>query len=351
RDGAPFRQDGAWSMHVVDTADAVAMERRDGALRLSLVVPMFNEEASVDAFFDAALPVIREVADSGEIICIDDGSADATVAKVRARAASEPAIRLIEFTRNFGKEAALTAGFDHATGDAVVCIDADLQQPPATIRDMVGKWRQGWDIVGAKRTDREADSKLRGFFSRHFYRMFNRIGSVPIPAETSDFRLFDRAVVEALTTLPESGRFMKGLFSWVGFRSTSVDYVHGDRMAGQSSFRLWKLWNFALDGITAFSTLPLRVWSYVGVLVAAFAFLYGSFIILRTLIFGVDVPGYPSLLVVVLFLGGIQLISLGVLGEYVGRIMVETKRRPIYLVRRRTGFDAETGAAVDRAAE
>ncbi|MEM6973055.1 MAG: glycosyltransferase family 2 protein [Pseudomonadota bacterium] len=340
-------------MQAAGSHDLDGLEPREGPLFLSVIVPMFNEEEAIDAFFDATLPVLDETAERFEIICVDDGSRDRTVARVRARAAEEPSIRLLELTRNFGKEAALTAGFAHVSGNAVVSIDADLQQRPENIRAMIERWREGWDVVNARRTHRASDSATRGFLSRRFYRMFNSIADVPIPAETSDFRLFDRAVVEALLTLPESGRFMKGLFSWVGFRVTSIDYEHLDRSAGQSSFKLWKLWNFALDGITAFSTLPLRIWSYVGLAVALLAFAYGSFIILRTLFFGVDVPGYPSLLVVVLFLGGIQLISLGVLGEYVGRIMLETKRRPVYLVRRRTGFEdeADTKHRIDRAAE
>ncbi|MEL6196978.1 MAG: glycosyltransferase family 2 protein [Pseudomonadota bacterium] len=332
-------------------ADEHDLMPRPGPFRLSVIVPMYNEEAVADAFFEAMLPVLRGITDDFEVVCVDDGSADRTVRRVMIWVEREPAVRLVQLTRNFGKEAALTAAFDHCEGDAVVSIDADLQQPPERIADMVGRWREGWDIVSARRVDRETDSALRAFFSRNFYHFFNRVADTPIPRETSDFRLFDRAAVEALRQMPERARFMKGLFAWVGFRETSIDYVHGDRHAGQSSFRLWKLWNFALDGITSFSTFPLRVWSYLGFVVAFFAFVYGSYILLKTLIFGVDVPGYASLLAAVLFMGGVQLISLGILGEYVGRIMVETKARPVYLVQRRAGFGrTREGSAPSRQA-
>ncbi|MEO1724783.1 MAG: glycosyltransferase family 2 protein [Pseudomonadota bacterium] len=310
-----------------------AQHRRDGAFRLSVIVPMFNEEGSADAFFDAVLPVAAGLTDDFEILCVDDGSRDATSERVRARMGAEPRIGLIRFSRNFGKEAALTAALDNCDGDAVVSIDADLQMRPEVIADMVTKWRDGWDVVAATRADRATDSGLRAFFSRRFYLYFNRISETPIPPETGDFRLLDREVVLALRQLPERTRFMKGLFAWVGFSTTTIDYDHGERHAGTSSFKLWKLWNFALDGITSFSTFPLRVWSYVGFASAFMAFIYGSWIVIRTLIFGIDVPGYASLLVFILFLGGIQLISLGVMGEYLGRLLTETKRRPIYLAR------------------
>ncbi|MEM7498391.1 MAG: glycosyltransferase family 2 protein [Pseudomonadota bacterium] len=330
----------------------IPVQRRDdGPFRLSVIVPMFNEEGSADAFFDAVLPVAAGLTPDFEILCVDDGSRDDTAARVRARIAREPRIGLIRFSRNFGKEAALTAALDHCEGDAVVSIDADLQMRPEVIADMVAKWREGWDVVAATRADRATDSGLRAFFSRRFYHTFNRIADTPIPPETGDFRLLDRGVVLALRQLPERTRFMKGLFAWVGFTTTTIEYDHGERHAGTSSFKLWKLWNFALDGITSFSTFPLRVWSYVGFATALLAFVYGSWIVLRTLIFGSDVPGYASLLVFILFLGGIQLISLGVLGEYVGRLLIETKRRPIYLARSaELPARAGHGPAVERAA-
>ncbi|MCL5777765.1 glycosyltransferase family 2 protein [Limibaculum sp. FT325] len=311
--------------------------------RLSIIVPMFNEEEAVDPFLDRLLPVVAGLAGDFEVLCIDDGSRDATVARVLARRGAEPRVKLIALARNFGKEAALSAGIDHAEGDAVVAIDADLQQPPELIGRMIERWREGFDVVACTRTDRSADSRARGFVSRTFYRVFNRIAEQPIPPETGDFRLMDRAVIDALRQLPERNRFMKGLFAWVGFRVTTLPYDHIQRTAGASKFRFWKLWNFALDGITAFSTFPLRVWSYLGFAVAILAILYASFIVLRTLIFGADVPGFASILTAVLFLGGVQLISLGILGEYVGRILVETKRRPVYLVRAAWGIGSDAG--------
>ncbi|MEM7529048.1 MAG: glycosyltransferase family 2 protein [Pseudomonadota bacterium] len=335
------------SVSAAEGAAAPAGHRGDGPFRLSVIVPMFNEEGSTDAFFDAVIPVAESLTSDFEILCVDDGSKDATAARVEARAADDARIGLIRFSRNFGKEAALTAAFDYCDGDAVVSIDADLQMRPEVIRDMVAKWREGWDVVAATRADRETDSGVRAFLSRRFYHYFNRISDTPIPPETGDFRLMDRGVVMALRQLPERTRFMKGLFAWVGFSTTTIAYDHGERHAGTSSFRLWTLWNFALDGITSFSTFPLRIWSYMGFVTAFLAFLYGSWIVLRTLIFGIDVPGYASLLVFTLFLGGIQLISLGVLGEYIGRLLQETKRRPIYLTRStvlpRGREDAEDG--------
>ncbi|MEL6336272.1 MAG: glycosyltransferase family 2 protein [Pseudomonadota bacterium] len=312
---------------------------RPGPFCLSVIAPMFNEEGSVLAFLDELLPVLEGLTDRFEVICVDDGSRDRTAAMVAARAVTDPRISLIEFSRNFGKEAALSAGFDHATGDAVAVIDADLQQPPEKIVEMVALWRQGWDIVNCRRASREGDGALRASLSTRFYKLYNRIAEMPIPTETSDFRLLDRSAVDALLGLPERSRFMKGLFAWVGFSAVSIAYRHRDRHAGSSSFRLWRLWNFALDGITAFSTLPLRVWSYLGFTVAFIAFFYGTITIFKALFFGIDVPGYASLLTAVLFLGGVQLISLGILGEYVGRILIETKDRPLYIVRSTINLD------------
>ncbi|MEM8597691.1 MAG: glycosyltransferase family 2 protein [Pseudomonadota bacterium] len=316
---------------------------RPGPFSLSVIVPMYNEAEVVDAFLETLLPICRSLTDDFEILCVDDGSVDATARLVAAWIEREPAISLMVFTRNFGKEAALTALIDHASGDAVVSIDADLQQPPATIPKLVAKWQEGYDTVCARRADRGTDGKMRALFSRNFYRFFNRIADTSIPLEVSDFRLLDRSVVDALKRLPERTRFMKGLFAWVGFSTAVISYEHSERAGGASSFKFWKLWNLALDGITSFSTFPLRVWSYLGIIAAFFAFLYGSFILLRTLVFGVDVPGYASLLVFVLFLGGIQLISLGVIGEYLGRLMIEAKGRPLYLVRERLNLQDRHG--------
>lgn len=306
---------------------------REEAVGLSVVVPLYNEEDVVDAFFSQIIPVLEEVGLSWEIVCVNDGSRDATLQKLQEHAAREPRIVIVDLSRNFGKEAALTAGLEHARGDAVVPIDVDLQDPPSLILEMVAKWREGYEVVYATRSCRESDDWLKRHTASIFYRFFNGLTDVPIPANTGDFRLMDRKVVEALRRLPERTRFMKGIFAWIGFRQTAVTYERAARAAGSSKWRFWSLWNFALDGVTSFSTLPLRVWSYIGATVALFAFLYGLFLIVRTLLFGTDVPGYASLMVVTLFLGGVQLLSFGVMGEYIGRTFQEVKQRPIYIVR------------------
>jgi glycosyltransferase involved in cell wall biosynthesis len=325
-------------MSTVDMVNPVAgpalAAARPEVFRLTILVPMYNEEASADQFFDALLPELDACGAEAEVLCIDDGSSDATVERVLARQQRDPRIRLISFTRNFGKEAALSAGIDHCDGDAVIAIDADLQHPPALIGPMIERWRDGYDIVAAVRRDRDRDGILRGLVSKSFYRTFNRIAEREIPPEIGDFRLMDAAVIRALRTLPERNRFMKGLFAWVGFKGATIDYDVQPRVGGASAFGFWKLWNFALDGITAFSTWPLRVWSYIGLVIAALSLIYAVFVIIRTLVLGVDVPGFASLIVLVLFLGAIQLISLGVLGEYVGRILIEVKGRPLYLIHR-----------------
>ena len=235
----------------------------------------------------------------------------------------------------------MTAGLDAAHGDAVIPMDADLQDPPELVADFIAKWREGFDVVYGVRRSRESDSRVKRATARVFYRLFNRLTALPIPENTGDFRLMDRRVVSALRQLPERNRFMKGLFSWVGFRQTGIAYDRDARAAGRSKWNYWRLWNFALDGITGFSTVPLRLWSYAGAIVALIAFLYAAFLIARTIVLGVDVPGYASLMVVILFLGGVQLISLGVIGEYLGRLYHEAKQRPTYLVGRTYGLDED----------
>ena len=267
-----------------------------------------------------------------EIVFINDGSRDNTLNVLLNAKQNFKNIRIINFSRNFGKEAALTAGLDKARGEAAIPIDVDLQDPPELIKELVAKWREGYDVVLAKRADRTSDSFSKRVSADLFYKLNGKISNVDIPNNVGDFRLMSKRVVEALKQLPENQRFMKGLFAWVGFKTVVIEYVREKREAGQSSFNGWKLWNFALDGITSFSTLPLRIWLYIGALVSFLSFLYGSFIILKTLIFGVDLPGYASLAVIMLFLGGIQLIGIGILGEYIGRIYSESKRRPSYII-------------------
>jgi polyisoprenyl-phosphate glycosyltransferase len=303
---------------------------------LSLVVPFYNEEEMISTFFDVTLPILESLDGlTFEVVCVNDGSRDDTLNLLLARAGADGRIRVIDLTRNFGKEAALSAGLDEARGDVVVPFDADLQDPPAVIRQLVDKWREGYDVVLARRSSRDSDSFLKRQTASLFYRMHNAVCDTHIPDNVGDFRLITREVTDALKQLPEARRFMKGLFAWVGYRTAVVEYVREPRAAGKTKFSGWKLWNFALEGFTSFSTLPLRVWTYIGSAVAMTAFVYAAFLIARTLICGIAVPGYASILTVILLLGGVQLIGIGVLGEYIGRIYAESKRRPVYLVRNR----------------
>ena len=270
---------------------------------------------------------------------VDDGSNDETIAAIAAAHFREPRVRAISLSRNFGKEAAITAGLEHARGEAVVPMDVDMQDPPEVLVEMVAKWREGYEMVFGVRRNRATDSVSKRMTANLFYRTHNWISNDKIPENAGDFRLLDRKVVDAIRSLPERNRFMKGLFAWAGFRQTAVEYDRLERNTGESKFNYWKLWTLALDGITSASTAPLRVWSYVGAMIAFLAMCYALFIASRTLLFGVDMPGYASIMVSVLFLGGVQLISLGILGEYVGRILTETKQRPLYVVRDRIGFE------------
>jgi len=299
---------------------------------ISIVAPCFNEADAVDGFVSALDAALAAADFDIELVFVDDGSTDGTRARLCAIADGHKNCRIVIFSRNFGKEAALTAGLEHARGDAVVVIDVDMQDPPSLIMDFVARWREGFDVVYGQRDDRAADTLAKRVTAEGFYHLFNRISRMKIPANTGDFRLMDRRVVEAIKSLPERSRFMKGLFAWAGFSSVAVTYARPPRAAGESKFNFWRLWNFALDGIVSFSTAPLRIWSYIGAIVATLSFVYASFIILKTLITGSDVPGYASLMVLILFFGSVQLISVGVLGEYISRLFVEVKRRPIYLV-------------------
>lgn len=307
--------------------------------RLSLVIPMHNEAEALSILFDRLDQTVAPLGLDLEIVCVDDGSRDNTYSLIATQAASDPRIRLIGLSRNFGKEAALTAGLDAATGDLIVPIDADLQDPPELIAEFVTLWEQGYDVVYGVRSDRSSDTRAKRWSADAFYRLFNVVADQAIPASTGDFRLMDRAVVEALKRLPERNRFMKGLFAWVGFRQVGVPYVRPVRSAGSSSWPYRRLLRFALDGMTSFSTRPLRVWTYVGVGAAAGALLFATILVARVLIVGRDVPGYASLMVAILFAFALQMIALGVLGEYIGRMYQEVKGRPIYLVRERVGFD------------
>jgi glycosyltransferase involved in cell wall biosynthesis len=303
---------------------------------LSLVVPFYNEEDVIGHFFSRVIPALENIPHIRfEILCVNDGSRDRTLEQLVAQAQRDGRVRVVDLTRNFGKEAALTAAIFEARGDVIVPFDADLQDPPEVIAELLDKWREGYEVVLAKRANRESDSTLKKWTALFFYRIHNEVSDVRIPENVGDFRLFTRDVCESLKSLPESCRFMKGLFAWVGFRTAVVEYTRAPRAAGKTKFSGWKLWNFALEGITSFSTLPLRIWTYLGLCVAFFALTRAVFLVVRTILYGADVPGYASLATAILLLGGIQLIGIGVLGEYVGRIYLESKGRPVYLIRKR----------------
>jgi glycosyltransferase involved in cell wall biosynthesis len=313
---------------------------------LSVVVPMRNEAGNIDAFFHRLLPALDHLSLAYEVVCVDDGSTDATWGSLLVWRAREQAVRLLSLSRNFGKEVALTAGLDAARGEAVILIDADLQHPPELIEAFVAKWRAGHDMVYAQRRDRRTDGMLRRHAARLFYWAFGRVADVDMPNGAGDFRLLDRKVVEALKSMPERARFMKGLYAWVGFRHTGVAFDPEPRHDGRSAFRLGCLFRFAVDGLVSFSTAPLTACGYLGAMIAFPAVLLGFYFAFRTLILGVDIPGYASIIVAVMVLGGVQLLSLGVIGAYIGRLYEEAKQRPLYIVRQTEGFDA----AVEHAA-
>ena len=303
---------------------------------VSIVTPFYNEGEGVKHFYQVMGEAMEKLPDFDfEIVCVDDGSRDNTLEQLIAISKTDPRVTVLEFSRNFGKEPAMTAGIDATTGDCVIPIDADLQDPPALIAEMLKKWQEGAEVVLAKRVDRSTDSYAKRTTALMFYRLHNALSSLQIPENVGDYRLMDRVVVDALKQLPERQRFMKGLFAWVGFKTATVEYVRDARLVGESKFSGWKLWNFAIEGITSFSLVPLKIWVYIGGLGALFAILYATFIIVRTIIFGIDLPGYASLLVVTLFFASLQLISLGVIGEYIGRIYFESKQRPLYLIRKK----------------
>jgi glycosyltransferase involved in cell wall biosynthesis len=307
---------------------------------ISIVAPFYNEGEAVGVFYRRVVDVLAAIPGLRfELVCVNDGSRDDTVDRLRKLVDADARVRVIDLSRNFGKEAALSAGLDAARGDAVIPMDADLQDPPELMPQMIQRWREGFEVVLARRVDRSTDSWAKRRSAALFYRLHGAIGEIRIPDNVGDYRLMDRRVVDALLQLPERCRFMKGMFAWVGFRTTTVDYARAGRSAGESKFSSWRLWNLALEGITGFSTVPLRVWTYLGLVIALLAFVYAVFIIARTLALGIDIPGYASLLVVVLFLGGIQMIGIGVIGEYVGRIYLEAKQRPVYVVRERIERD------------
>ncbi|AAU37271.1 glycosyltransferase family 2 protein [[Mannheimia] succiniciproducens] len=310
-------------------------------MKVSLAVPVFNEEDTIPLFYQKVRNYEELQAYDVEIVFINDGSSDKTEEIITALSAQDPLVQAVQFSRNFGKEPALFAGLEYSTGDVVIPIDVDLQDPIEVIPELIKEHQKGFDVVLAKRVDRQTDSWFKRKTALWFYKLHNQISKPKIEENVGDFRLMSRRVVEAIKQLPERQLFMKGILSWVGFDTAVVEYNRAERVAGTTKFNGWKLWNFALEGITSFSTFPLRLWTYIGLFISACSFLYGSILILGKLIWGNTVPGYPSLMVAILFLGGVQLIGVGVLGEYIGRIYSESKQRPRYIVKTQKGNNNE----------
>ena len=302
--------------------------------KIAIISPCCNEELAVDNFFNAIFGEIEKNKNYDfEIILVNDGSLDSTLPRLSEYAQNDSRITIIDLNRNFGKEVALTAALDHVECDAAIIIDFDLQDPPHLISNFIKKWEEGYESVVGVRADRSSDGFLKRKTAEIFYSTYNSFASVKIPENAGDCRLVDCKIIKQLRNLPERQRFMKGLFSWVGAKSAYVNYSRQKRDFGTSKFSGWKLWNFAIEGITSFSTIPLRIWTYIGIAIAAFSFIYAFFIVARAMVFGVDVPGYSSIIVTILFLGGIQIIGIGIIGEYLGRIYMEVKQRPAYLIR------------------
>ncbi|KGF81232.1 hypothetical protein IA69_14395 [Massilia sp. JS1662] len=323
--------------------------RKSGEMpSISIVAPAYNEQEVLGEFHRRVTEVMAGLGCQYEIVLVNDGSRDNTLALMYALRARDPHISVVDLSRNFGKEIALSAGLDHTKGDVVVVLDSDLQDPPELIPQMLDIWREGYDVVYGMRTARDGETWFKKATAKYFYRLIKSVSRVDIPKDTGDFRLMSRRAVEALSKLREEHRFMKGLFAWVGFPSSPILYRRDPRAAGETKWNYWKLWNFALEGITSFTVAPLKVSTYLGMLIAVLALLYAVFVIWKALVYSDPVRGYPSLMTVVLFLGGVQLISVGLLGEYVGRIFNEVKRRPLYLVNRLLQSELPGTPALDK---
>lgn len=319
--------------------------------QLTIIIPVFNEQESLGAFLDAVRMPLAQALDvigahaSAELLFVDDGSSDRTPDMLAILAGLDARVRYLRLSRNFGKEAAIAAGLQHARGAAVVPMDVDLQDPPELLPALVREWVAGAKVVNARRVDRSSDSRLKRWTAQGFYRAVNLMAETPIPENVGDYRLLDRAAVDVINRLGESARFNKGLFAWVGFRVATVDYVRSQRHAGETKWRWRRLWSLALDGITASTTAPLRIWTYVGGVTALSAFAYAAFLVLHTLITGIDTPGYASIMISVLMLGGIQLLSIGIMGEYIGRIAKEVRQRPLYVVEQDSAAEPDHGSS------
>lgn len=326
-----------------ETSDVRWMISRTGTPEISIVVPFYNEESNVRALFARLMPVMRGLNVPFEIVCVNDGSRDATLDRLIEEARTNSAMRVIDLSRNFGKDAALSAGIAHASGRAVIPMDGDLQHPPELIPELIAKWHEGFEMIYAVRKSRQDQSFASRTSAQAFYWLFRKCSEVSLPEGAGDFRLLDRKVVDALNAMPERNRFMKGMFAWLGFKQISVPYDVEERASGKTKWSFVKLLSFAFSGIAGFSKLPLRVWGGLGAVISLLAFVYIAVRLVRTAIYGIDVPGYESIIITMLFLGGIQLVSLGVIGEYLGRVFDEVKGRPLYVVRGAYGFADESG--------
>ena len=322
-------------MNLTERQSALA----EKAVFVSCVIPVFNEEAVVTAFIEQLQAKLVTITHHYEIIVVDDGSHDYTVECVKRLAERHPAVKLLGLSRNFGKEIALTAGLEHVQGDVAILMDADFQHPIDVLPQFLTQWAAGYDMVYGSRESRARESMLKRNFARLFYWLMRKITKIDLPNNAGDFRLLDRKIVLALSTFPERTRFMKGLYAWVGYKKIGIPFAVSDRAAGKSSWRFTKLTELAITGITSFSDVPLRVWGFVGFVISVIAFIYAIYIITVTLLFGADLPGFPTLVVAIMFLGGIQLLSIGILGEYIARIFTEVKQRPKYLLNVKMGFD------------
>jgi glycosyltransferase involved in cell wall biosynthesis len=305
---------------------------RENPALLSIVAPVFNEEPTISHFVDRVRAVLEALALPFEIVLVNDGSTDGSLGVMDLFAEQDGRITVVNLSRNFGKETALTAGIAHAQGDAVLVLDADLQDPPELVDQLLAAYREGYDMIYGRRTVRHGETRMKKATARAFYRLMRGLGPVPLPENVGDFRLMSRRAVDVLMQLEESHRFMKGLFAWIGFPTKAIDYERAPRHSGETKWNYWKLINLSIEGVTSFTTLPLRISSWVGFTVALVSFVYGVWLLTRTLLFGDPVAGFPTLMLTLLFLGGAQLIALGVIGEYLGRVFNETKRRPLFIV-------------------
>lgn len=316
-----------------------AMSNKQKNQIIDFIIPVYNEEDAIGLFLETFGKIDLGDHITPHFLFINDGSTDRTEVVLENYAANNKNISIISFSRNFGKEAALMAGLRHSIGDAAIPIDVDLQDPIEIVPELIKKWREGYEMVLAQRESRKQDHFMKRFSAAQFYRIHNIVANIQMEENVGDFRLLDKVVVDAIKGIPETQLFMKGIFAWVGFRRTIVTYDRQPRIIGTSKFNAWRLWNFALDGITSFSTVPLRIWTYIGSFLSLTALIYSGYLLVSTLLSGSSVPGYPSLLIAILFLGGIQLIGIGVIGEYMGRIYLESKHRPLFIIRKTVNLD------------